>query len=1014
MGNPKQKWTPEEEEALRAGVAKHGTGKWKNIQKDPEFNHFLYSRSNIDLKDKWRNMSVSANGQGPREKSRTPKPKNNIDSPATPLAMTQAPGSSALVVVDPVSTDVHMDDASKCLLDGKTASKYNAMIYEALSTLKDPNGSDTSAIVSFIEKRHEVPQNFRRLLSSRLRRLVSQEKLEKVQNCYRLRREVLNGTKGPIPKPKEIRPRLSGPINSYLGETLEEAAVAAAYKVAEAENKSFVAAEAVKEAERVSRMAEEAEAFLQLAKEIYERFNHHPIMAVEAGDCRHWDEDAYRDSILEELESNSLTVFRSVFSPSSSDQNPNFIVAASSDGSVASYSLSSLISSVSPGFGNSGDQNLSVAEPICLLHGHDGPAYDVKFYGDGEDSLLLSCGDDGRIRGWKWMDILEANQNSLPQGSHKLKSTINYICICFNFFFSFFLRGPWGALSPIPETNAIAVDTQGGSIYAAAGDSHAYCWDVEKSKIKMAFKGHAGYLHSVVARNSCNQIITGSEDGTARIWDCRSGKCTNVIEPGKDRKPEEFFSYVSCIALDANEKWLACGSGRNLSVWNLSASERISAITTRACIQDICFDDNQILAVGAEPVLSRYDTNGVMISQIQCIPRSTFSVSLHSSGIILVAGYGGVVDVISQFGSHLCSFRFMAGAAPEGSQFDTRQFDSKMNELLSTDGQDFFTSYDEVYDSFDAMGLQENLLRGIYAYGFEKPSAIQQRGIVPFTKGLDVIQQAQSGTGKTATFCSGILQQLDYNVVECQALVLAPTRELAQQIEKVMRALGDYLGVKVHACVGGTSVREDQRILSAGVHVVVGTPGRVFDMLRRQALRADYIKMFVLDEADEMLSRGFKDQMRSRDHTVSATHGDMDQNTRDIIMREFRSGSSRVLITTDLLARGIDVQQVSLEKVRVANGIRYPSSPSRKRWILGVVRIDPCSAVANALSIPPGRNMTFKLSSELVDAAKGSGNAIHKREETHRMAEANRAFAHFRRQIPGLNSGQTVKTTKLE
>ena len=124
-----------------------------------------------------------------------------------------------------------------------------------------------------------------------------------------------------------------------------------------------------------------------------------------------------------------------------------------------------------------------------------------------------------------------------------------------------------------------------------------------------------------------------------------------------------------------------------------------------------------------------------------------------------------------------------------------------------------------------------------------------------------MIQQAQSGTGKTATFCSGILQQLDYGLVQCQALVLAPTRELAQQIEKVMRALGDYLGVKVHACVGGTSVREDQRILQAGVHVVVGTPGRVFDMLRRQSLRPDYIKMFVLDEADEMLSRGFKDQV---------------------------------------------------------------------------------------------------------------------------------------------------------
>jgi len=145
--------------------------------------------------------------------------------------------------------------------------------------------------------------------------------------------------------------------------------------------------------------------------------------------------------------------------------------------------------------------------------------------------------------------------------------------------------------------------------------------------------------------------------------------------------------------------------------------------------------------------------------------------------------------------------------------------------------------------------------------GFEKPSAIQQKGIVPFGKGLDVIQQAQSGTGKTATFCAGILQNLDYQQVECQALVLAPTRELAQQIEKVMRALGDYQQVKCHACVGGTSVREDTRILQSGVHVVVGTPGRVYDMLRRRALRADGIKMFVLDEADEMLSRGFKDQI---------------------------------------------------------------------------------------------------------------------------------------------------------
>ena len=159
------------------------------------------------------------------------------------------------------------------------------------------------------------------------------------------------------------------------------------------------------------------------------------------------------------------------------------------------------------------------------------------------------------------------------------------------------------------------------------------------------------------------------------------------------------------------------------------------------------------------------------------------------------------------------------------------------------------------------MGLKEDLLRGIYAYGFEKPSAIQQRAIMPCIKGYDVIAQAQSGTGKTATFSVAILQQIDTSLNDCQALILAPTRELAQQIMKVVMSLGDYMGAQCHACIGGTLVRDDIRKLEAGVHVVVGTPGRVFDMMNRGALNTSHIKMFVLDEADEMLSRGFKDQI---------------------------------------------------------------------------------------------------------------------------------------------------------
>ena len=128
-------------------------------------------------------------------------------------------------------------------------------------------------------------------------------------------------------------------------------------------------------------------------------------------------------------------------------------------------------------------------------------------------------------------------------------------------------------------------------------------------------------------------------------------------------------------------------------------------------------------------------------------------------------------------------------------------------------------------------------------------------------KNHDVIAQAQSGTGKTATFSIAILQKLDMSIKGTQALILAPTRELAQQIQKVVVALGDYMNVECHACIGGTNVRDDMSKLQEGVHVVVGTPGRVYDMINRRALRTDHIKMFCLDEADEMLSRGFTEQI---------------------------------------------------------------------------------------------------------------------------------------------------------
>lgn len=122
------------------------------------------------------------------------------------------------------------------------------------------------------------------------------------------------------------------------------------------------------------------------------------------------------------------------------------------------------------------------------------------------------------------------------------------------------------------------------------------------------------------------------------------------------------------------------------------------------------------------------------------------------------------------------------------------------DELYSPSGMDpegiIESNWSEIIDNFDNMSLKEELLRGIYGYGYERPSAIQQRAIMPCIRGRDVIAQAQSGTGKTATFAIAILQQIDTSLFDCQALILAPTRELASQIQKVVIALGDYMNAE--------------------------------------------------------------------------------------------------------------------------------------------------------------------------------------------------------------------------
>lgn len=334
---------------------------------------------------------------------------------------------------------------------------------------------------------------------------------------------------------------------------------------------------------------------------------------------------------------------------------------------------------------------------------------------------------------------------------------------------------------------------------------------------------------------------------------------------------------------------------------------------------------------------------------------------------------------------------------------DSNIVESDKNEVIEETPLHTFNTWDE-------LDLHPNLLRGIYAHGFERPSPIQSKSINPILQGYDLIAQAQSGTGKTASFSIGGLSKIDISENSTQALVIVPTHELAYQITDVIRCLSNMMnGIRIKTIVGGTSIDQDaQEMQNNTPHFIIGCPGRVYDMIRRRYINVNTIKIVILDEADEMLSSGFKEQvynifrylnnnvqialfsatlpdniyqitnkimrnpvkisvkresltlegikqyyiavnddrqkyftlkdlyqhisvsqciiysnsvkrvndlyeaMKEDGFPVSCIHSNMDKIERETVFREFRKGSSRVLISSNVTSRGIDIQQVGV------------------------------------------------------------------------------------------------------
>ena len=211
-------------------------------------------------------------------------------------------------------------------------------------------------------------------------------------------------------------------------------------------------------------------------------------------------------------------------------------------------------------------------------------------------------------------------------------------------------------------------------------------------------------------------------------------------------------------------------------------------------------------------------------------------------------------------------------------------------------------------NQFKQLGLNENVLKAIKQLEFEKPSPIQEKAIPVLLNGYDIIGQAQTGTGKTLAFASVLLTKIEKRKNEPQAYILSPTRELSMQIYQELKKLGKYTDLRFVCVYGGSGIEKQIKDIKKGVDIIVGTPGRIMDLMRRKVLSFDCVDYVVLDEADEMLNMGFVEdiemilQKTNDDHQTMLFSATMPDGIKKIAQNYMKDDYQHIQIKTIILS----------------------------------------------------------------------------------------------------------------